>query len=130
MIPTSGRPTINWAGQPQPGEDFRPPPDWGKAKGHPDFSFEDTDLSDLFAAYSGGRQQAGRGGDNVPMPGQDHEANAHINLEDAFRGTDAQRLRLPGNGGKGRNSGHDGNLYSTSPCIHTPYSASAAMICS
>ena len=131
-------------GSHQPGEDFRPPPDWGTAQGHPDFSFEDLDLSDLFAAFSGGRQQASRSGGNAPMPGQDYEANAQISLEQAFHGTelalsmdvpeydqngiphrvqrtinariptgatDGQRLRLPGKGGKGRNGGHDGNLY-------------------
>lgn len=131
-------------GSHQPGEDFRPPPDWGKGQGRPDFSFEDLDLSDLFAAFSGGRQQAGRNGGNAPMPGQDYEANAQISLEQAFHGTElalnmdvpeydqhgiphrvqrtikariptgatnGQRLRLPGKGGKGRNGGHDGNLY-------------------
>ncbi len=131
-------------GSHQPGEDFRPPPDWGKGQGRPDFSFEDLDLSDLFAAFSGGRQQAGRSGGNAPMPGQDYEANAQISLEQAFHGTElalnmdvpeydqhgiphrvqrtikariptgatnGQRLRLPGKGGKGRNGGHDGNLY-------------------
>lgn len=75
-------------GKHPPGADFRPPPEWGKAHGGPDFSFEDIDLSDLFAAFSGSRQRAGRGGGTVPMPGQDYEVNAQITLEEAYRGTE------------------------------------------
>jgi curved DNA-binding protein len=83
-------------GRHQPGEDFRPPPDWGKAQGGPDFSFEDLDLSDLLAALSGGRQRAGQRGGNAPMPGQDYEANAQISLEEAFCGTElALTLEVP-----------------------------------
>lgn len=47
-------------GSHQPGEDFRSPPDWGKAQGRPDFSFEDLDLSDLFATLSAGRQRGAK----------------------------------------------------------------------
>src|SRR5258706_1144921 len=57
----------------QPGQDFRPPPDWekqyrGEAPGQ-GFSFDDLDLSDLFESLSG---RAGRGGAraraNFPIP--------------------------------------------------------------
>jgi curved DNA-binding protein len=83
-------------GSHQPGEDFRPPPDWGRAHGGADFSFEDLDLSDLFTSVFGGQQRAGRSGDNAPMPGQDYEANAHISLEEAFHGTElALKLDVP-----------------------------------
>ena len=83
-------------GSHQPGEDFRPPPDWGKEHGGPHFSFDDIDLSDLFAAFSDRRQRTGRDGGQVPMPGQDYEVNAHITLEEAYRGTALERqLNVP-----------------------------------
>ena len=34
----------------QSGQGFRPPPDWGKQYGGMPFSFDDIDISDLFAA--------------------------------------------------------------------------------
>jgi curved DNA-binding protein len=75
----------------RPGQDFQPPPDWGRQFGDSQFSFEDLDLSDLFASLRGNRQQAGRGGGgrgaNIPIPGQDYEVTTHISLEDAYRGT-------------------------------------------
>lgn len=69
------------------GQDFQPPPDWGKQFGDASFSFEGLDLSDLFAGLAGGRQSTGRQGRAVSMPGQDYEVTAHITLDDAFRGT-------------------------------------------
>lgn len=71
----------------QPGQDFRPPPDWGKEHGGPHFSFDDLDLSDLFTAFSAGRRRAGRDDGKAPIPGQDYEVNTHITLEEAYRGT-------------------------------------------
>lgn len=75
-------------GRHRPGEEFRPPPDWGQEHGGPGFSFDDIDLSDLFGAFSGGRHRAGPGRGQVPMPGQDYEVNAHISLEQAYCGTE------------------------------------------
>ena len=127
-------------GKHHPGEDFQPPPDWGQGFGAGDFSYEDVDLSDLFAAFGGGRQR----GRAIPIPGQDYEVTAPITIEDAWRGTelelnlsvpdidqhgrmrrvphtfkaripkgvtDGERLRLKGKGGKGMNGGPNGNLY-------------------
>jgi len=127
-------------GKHRPGEDFRPPPDWGQGSGDGSFSYEDVDLSDLFAAF-GGR---GRRGGSIPIPGQDFEVNAPITIEEAWRGTelelnlsvpehdgaggvrrvplvfkaripkgvtDGEKLRLPGKGGKGLNGGPNGSLY-------------------
>lgn len=72
----------------QPGENFRPPPDWEKKYSSQNFSFDDIDLSDLFSVFSGGRQQrTRRGAGKQPMPGQDYEVNAHITLEEAYAGT-------------------------------------------
>jgi curved DNA-binding protein len=97
-----------------PGEEFQPPPDWarrygagagagagpgaGAADGAGGFSFEDLDLSDLFAELSRARGGAGRGGGAGPagatpgaggprpLRGEDYEASAQISLEDAFAG--------------------------------------------
>ncbi|QSA98626.1 DnaJ C-terminal domain-containing protein [Methylococcus sp. EFPC2] len=80
----------------QPGQDFRPPPDWEKRFGDAHFSFDDIDLSDLFAAFTG-RRSGGTGGKvKIPMPGQDYEVNAYITLEDAYAGTElALDLTVP-----------------------------------
>ena len=127
-------------GKHRPGEDFRPPPDWGQEFGDGAFAYEDIDLSDLFAAFGGGRRRGG----TIPIPGQDFEVTAPITIEDAWRGTelelnlsvpeydghgrvrtvpmvfkaripkgvtDGEKLRLPGKGGKGLNGGPNGNLY-------------------
>ena len=76
-------------GRHRPGEEFRPPPDWGSQFGEGNFSFEDVDLSDLFAAFGSGRARgAGRRGGSFPIPGQDYEVTAPITVEDAFRGTE------------------------------------------
>ena len=95
-------------GRYQPGEDFRPPPDWAGQGGARGFGgnaqggFEDIDLSDLFAHFAaGGGPRGGAGGQGgqgwqsersgsgqmPPIPGQDYEVTAHITLEEAFAGT-------------------------------------------
>ena len=127
-------------GRHRPGEDFQPPPNWGQGFGGGDFSFEDIDLADLFAAFGAGRQH----GRAIPIPGQDYEVAAPISIEDAWHGTelelnlsvpdydergrlqrvprvfkaripkgviDGEKLRLRGKGGKGLNGGPDGSLF-------------------
>jgi curved DNA-binding protein len=80
----------------QPGQDFRPPPDWGRQYGDTHFSFDDIDLADLFAGLAGGRQRGGHGAGQFRMPGQDYEVTAHISLEEAFRGTEVElNLTVP-----------------------------------
>ena len=74
-------------GRHQPGQDFQPPPDWGKQFGNTQFSFDDVDLADLFAGLAGGRRRAGSQGGTFRMSGQDYEVTAHITLDDACRGT-------------------------------------------
>jgi curved DNA-binding protein len=124
----------------RPGQDFRPSPDWQQRFGETRFTFDNLDLSDLFAAFTG---RAARGGTG-PIQGEDYEVAVQIALEDAYSGTeltlnltatehddegfihrvpktlkvrlpkgvtDGQRLRLSGKGGKGLNGGDDGNLY-------------------
>ena len=136
------------------GEEFRPPPNWGGNNGYgqKQYSqqngqgggqsnpFDDIDLADLFASFSGGKQQT----KNQTSAGHDYELAAAISLEDANIGTmldlnfsvpeqDTQGLvkqvphtfkaRIPkgiingtkmllrGKGGKGFNGGENGNLY-------------------
>ena len=54
-------------GQYASGAEFRPPPDWGRAYagGGEQFSFDDMDLGDLFAAFSG---RGGARGGAGPRP--------------------------------------------------------------
>jgi len=69
------------------GEEFRPPPNWAGQPGAQDYSFDDIDLSDLFASFSKGRQGGQHQGRSMPIPGQDYELATQISLEDAFNGT-------------------------------------------
>lgn len=93
----------NW----RQGQDFRPPPDWGR-----DFEFstssfgsaEDSDFSDFFSSLFGqrspfgGRRGPGGGarGRGFAAAGEDHVARIQIDLEDAFRGgTQTIELKAP-----------------------------------
>jgi|SRR5579859_1775670 len=73
-------------GKQQPGEEFRPPPDWQRQYGETNFSFEDLDFADLFSGLRGARSR--RGGKPFPEPGEDFEIPVDITLEQAFHGTD------------------------------------------
>jgi curved DNA-binding protein len=91
-------------GSHQPGQDFQPSSDWGRDFGGKftdgQASFDDIDLSDLFAHFGGGGR-AGRAGPQagharMAIPGEDFEVTAQISLEDAFRGTQvALNLSVP-----------------------------------
>ncbi|HEY1327441.1 MAG TPA: DnaJ C-terminal domain-containing protein [Casimicrobiaceae bacterium] len=81
-------------GRHQPGEEFRPPPEWGQsfgAGGTPfgpgGMSFEDIDLADLFAGIAGARGARARTG---PAPGRDIEAQVRIPFEQAFHGAEIE----------------------------------------
>ncbi|HLS80894.1 MAG TPA: DnaJ C-terminal domain-containing protein [Steroidobacter sp.] len=78
----------NW----RAGQEFRPPPDWGRG-----FEFtggfgaeDDSGFSDFFASLFGSRSPFGRarGGRarGFAAAGEDHVAKIQIDLEDAFRG--------------------------------------------
>ena len=83
-------------GSHRPGQDFRPPPGWESQFGGGQFSFEDIDLTDLFAGIVGGRHQAGPRGGKIRMPGQDYEVTAHLSLEEAYRGAEVDlELTVP-----------------------------------
>jgi len=75
----------------RPGQEFRPPPDWGAqfgdGLGRGSGGFEDIDLSDLFAGLAGRHAGGGRRADR-PMAGSDYEAVVRITFEQAFHGTE------------------------------------------
>ncbi|HET9463245.1 MAG TPA: DnaJ C-terminal domain-containing protein [Thiobacillus sp.] len=94
----------------QPGQDFRPPPDWDAGfefSGQGYSPGEATDFSDFFAelfgrmggAHAGGR--ATRAG--FRAQGDDHHAKVLLDLEDAFSGATRQiALRVPQMDAQGR----------------------------
>jgi curved DNA-binding protein len=83
-------------GRHREGDEFRPPPDWGRefAPGGGGFNargggFDDVDLADLFAGLAG--RGGGRGrqrGADAPLAGSDYEATIRISFEQAFHGTE------------------------------------------
>ena len=100
---TDARAAYDRLGSHQPGEDFQPPPDWSQQFGDGKFSFDDIDLSDLFAGLGGGRHRGSARGGNFPIPGQDYEVTAPITIEDAYRGTELDlNLSVPEYDGQGR----------------------------
>jgi curved DNA-binding protein len=78
-------------GRHAPGEEIRPPPEWGQSFGEsPSFSFDDVDLADLFAGIAGHGRAGGRRAPNAPMPGQDFEAAVRISFDQAYKGTEIE----------------------------------------
>jgi curved DNA-binding protein len=77
----------------QPGQDFRPPPDWGerfRSAGAEDLGGVDLggiDLGDLFANLGAGRAHGFRA-ENMPMSGEDYEVTVHVSLDEAMHGTE------------------------------------------
>jgi curved DNA-binding protein len=81
-------------GRHRPGEEFRPPPEWGR-----EFRFEGgadlndfIDLSELFERFGagspGGRRRGRDGQRGFAMPGQDYEVTAHLTLEEVDHGAE------------------------------------------
>ncbi len=95
-------------GRRRPGEQFQPPPDWGRnfefrtfGGGGSDAQFDDSQFSDFFANLFGGASPFGRGAGGAragrPRPGRDHHARIEITLEDAYGGGErAIQLQRPG----------------------------------
>ncbi len=140
----------NWQ---QAGAGFRPPPGWQQAGGgfggmggaggyEEDFQFGGTGFSDFFEAFfgraaRGGRRGSAFHGEDMPLRGQDSEADIMVTLEEALHGStrqisftrgragkvetytvkipkgvrEGQRIRLAGIGGEGRGGGEAGDLY-------------------
>jgi curved DNA-binding protein len=125
----------NW----RAGQEFKPPPGWGKEGGRTsfytggnDFSSEDLGgFSDFFSQLFGGRARAG----GFAERGRDQQAKVVITLEEAFHGgskmlqlsaqpqartlkinipagaSTGQQLRLTGQGGAGTGGAPAGDLY-------------------
>jgi curved DNA-binding protein len=73
-------------GRYQPGQDFRPPPDWeGRFGGGFEQAFSDLDLGDLFGAFAG---RSARGGRGFAMRGQDLEVPVELGIEQAYHGAE------------------------------------------
>lgn len=90
----------------QPGQEFRPPPDWDAGfefSGHGFAPEEAADFSDFFAELfgrMGGAQHSRRG---FRARGEDHHAKVLLDIEDAFTGATRQiSLRIPRMDGHGR----------------------------
>jgi curved DNA-binding protein len=92
----------------RPGQEFRPPPDWGTgfehSRGRPgggaahggDFSDFFSELFGAGSPFGAAQPGAGRGGRGFSAAGQDHVARVEIDLEDAYRGgTRTIELRSP-----------------------------------
>ena len=83
----------------RPGEEFRPPPDFGGGPAGFDFEFSDGgDFSDFFESLFGrmrGGPGAGRPGGGRRAPGGDRRAHLQIPLELAYAGG-RQRIALDG----------------------------------
>lgn len=88
------------------GEDIKPPPGWqpqGAAAGSDGGfeNFEGFDFAEMFARMRG-RGDAGRGA-SMPIPGEDHEAQIQISIEQAYAGTQVElQLVAPQQDAQGR----------------------------
>lgn len=76
------------------GEDFVPPRGWQhdfgpQYSGDRSASFDDVDLSDLFAAFASGRQRGGSRG-HFERRGQDYEVSAPVTLEQIHSGAEIE----------------------------------------
>ncbi len=139
----------NWQ---QAGAGFRPPPGGGGYPGgfpggygaaaEDEFQFGGTGFSDFFESFFGRAARGGRRGsafygEDMPLRGQDAEADIMVTLEEALHGStrqisftrgrsgkvetytvkipqgvrEGQRIRLAGIGGEGRGGGPAGDLY-------------------
>jgi curved DNA-binding protein len=90
-------------GQHAPGEEFRPPPDWGPKYSPREESFEGVDLADLFAGLAAGRGSRGGPGGRMSLRGEDYEVQTAITIEQAYHGTLIElNLSMPEQDSEGR----------------------------
>ena len=85
------------AGGYRPGEQFRPPPNWGQGQGYDFGDAGEGDFSDFFESLFG-RSAGGRQGPPHARRGRDVQAHVQIDLQTAF---DGGRTRLSLDDGSG-----------------------------
>ena len=93
----------------QPGQEFRPPPDWDAGfefSSHDSSPRESAEFSDFFAELFGRMGGASTGrmhGGHFRTQGEDHHAKVQLDVEDAFTGATRQiSLRSPKADAQGR----------------------------
>ncbi len=94
----------------QPGEEFRPPPDWDAGFEFSSRGFSPSEeaafsdfFSELFGQMGGGRARYHTGGGEFRARGEDHHAKVLLDIEDAFEGATRQiSLRAPRLDAEGR----------------------------
>jgi curved DNA-binding protein len=84
------RAAFDQLGSHTPGQEFRPPPDWGGRFGQGQGGFDDVDLADLFAGLAGRQRRAAGTGQRAAgaLAGNDYEAVVRITFDQAFHGTE------------------------------------------
>jgi curved DNA-binding protein len=85
-------------GQRRPGEEFRPPPDWGSGFEFSGAGPDNSTYSDFFDSLFGAQARSGRGarGDFHPDRGEDHHAKVLLDLEASLHGgARTFTLRMP-----------------------------------
>lgn len=95
----------------RPGEEFRPPPDWGAGFEFSTHGFSPHEAADfseffsqLFGGLGGGRGFRASGG-TFRAPGEDHHAKVYLDIEEAYTEITRQvTLRLPKMDAQGRSS--------------------------
>jgi curved DNA-binding protein len=91
---------------PAPGQEFRPPPDWGTGFESRGAGGRDSDYSDFFESLFGAQARAGSGGGRGtfhPGRGEDHHAKVLLDLDATLHGGSRQlTLRVPQLDAEGR----------------------------
>jgi curved DNA-binding protein len=84
------RAAFDQLGSHTPGQEFRPPPDWGEQFAQGRGGFDDIDLADLFAGLAARQgRAAGAGGRPAgALAGSDYEAVVRISFDQAYQGTE------------------------------------------
>ncbi|MBZ9557104.1 MULTISPECIES: DnaJ C-terminal domain-containing protein [Modicisalibacter] len=103
----------------QPGEEFRPPPDWDAGFAFSGGGFTEGDMggfSDFFETLFGHGFSPGARRGGFHAHGEDRHARIEIDLEDSYRGAShVITLRLPQHEGHGRVTWHERKLNVTIP---------------
>jgi curved DNA-binding protein len=74
-------------GMHQPGESFKPPPEWEQQFGGDAHVFDDVDLADILSAFTrGDHARGGTRSERFHMRGQDYEVTARISLVQVVHG--------------------------------------------